>query len=156
MFGIGTTEFLVICAVAIIVVGPQKLPQMAKALGRAMGEFKKASQELKRTIDQDENLAAVKNDFEKAVAEGFGGNKYDDDDEIDAYQNEVDKFNGLDDIVPEEEEEDEVEGAGTEQIERDQAESIDRDEAAQTEDAKVDDQPADRDRTEDDDERKQA
>ncbi|MFW5733568.1 MAG: Sec-independent protein translocase protein TatB, partial [Oceanidesulfovibrio sp.] len=51
MFGIGTTELLVILVVALIVVGPKKLPQIAKTLGKAMGEFKRVSTDLHRTIN---------------------------------------------------------------------------------------------------------
>lgn len=59
MFGIGMPELLLILAVALIVIGPKKLPDIAKALGRGLGEFKKATEEFKNTIDvesrQDNN-----------------------------------------------------------------------------------------------------
>jgi sec-independent protein translocase protein TatB len=42
MFGIGMPEMILILAVALIVIGPKKLPDLAKSLGRAFGEFKKA------------------------------------------------------------------------------------------------------------------
>ncbi len=51
MFGLGMPEILLILAIALIVIGPQKLPELAKTLGRAMGEFKRSAQELKRSID---------------------------------------------------------------------------------------------------------
>ncbi|MDW7645928.1 MAG: Sec-independent protein translocase protein TatB [Desulfuromonadales bacterium] len=51
MFGIGMPELLLILAVALIVIGPKKLPDIAKALGRGLGEFKKATEEFKNTID---------------------------------------------------------------------------------------------------------
>jgi sec-independent protein translocase protein TatB len=51
MFGIGMPELILILAVALIVIGPKKLPDMARSLGRALGEFKKATRELKETID---------------------------------------------------------------------------------------------------------
>ena len=41
MFGIGGTELLVILVVALIVLGPKSVPQIARTLGRAMGEFRK-------------------------------------------------------------------------------------------------------------------
>ena len=50
MFGIGMPEMLVILALALIVIGPKKLPDLAKSLGRAMREFKKATSEFKETI----------------------------------------------------------------------------------------------------------
>jgi Tat protein translocase TatB subunit len=43
MFGIGTPELLVILVVALIVLGPQRLPEIAKALGKAMAELRKAT-----------------------------------------------------------------------------------------------------------------
>ena len=51
MFGIGTTELLVILVVALIVVGPKQLPKIARTLGKAMGEFKRVSTDLHRTIN---------------------------------------------------------------------------------------------------------
>ncbi|QJT08462.1 Sec-independent protein translocase protein TatB [Oceanidesulfovibrio marinus] len=51
MFGIGSTELLVILAVALIILGPKKLPQIARALGKGVAEFKKVSTDLQRTIN---------------------------------------------------------------------------------------------------------
>lgn len=51
MFGLGMPEILLILAIALIVIGPQKLPEVAKTLGRAMGEFKRSAQDLKNSID---------------------------------------------------------------------------------------------------------
>jgi TatA/E family protein of Tat protein translocase len=61
MFGMGMPEILLILAVALIVIGPKKLPGLAKSLGRAMGEFKNATQDLKRSIDLEDDLRDVKN-----------------------------------------------------------------------------------------------
>jgi len=60
MFGIGMPEMLLILAIALIVIGPKKLPDLAKSLGRAFGEFKRATSELKQSIDIDEDLHEVK------------------------------------------------------------------------------------------------
>ncbi len=57
MFGIGTTEILVILVVALIVIGPSKLPEMARTLGKALGEFKRMSSDVKRTIDLEAQRA---------------------------------------------------------------------------------------------------
>lgn len=51
MFGIGITEILIILVIALIVLGPQKLPDIARALGRAVGEFKRATEEIRSTLD---------------------------------------------------------------------------------------------------------
>lgn len=49
-------EILLILAIALIVIGPAKLPELAKTLGRAMGEFKKSAQDFKRSIDMETTL----------------------------------------------------------------------------------------------------
>jgi Tat protein translocase TatB subunit len=64
MFGIGMPEFLLIMAIALIVIGPKKLPELAKALGKALGEFKKATSELKDSLDIDKPLSDVKRSFD--------------------------------------------------------------------------------------------
>ena len=64
MFGIGMPEMLLILAIALIVIGPKKLPDLAKSLGRAMREFKKATNEFKETMQIDSELADVKKAFD--------------------------------------------------------------------------------------------
>lgn len=54
MFGIGLTELLVILVVALIVIGPDKLPAIARALGKAFSEFKKAGDEIKKSFTEAE------------------------------------------------------------------------------------------------------
>jgi sec-independent protein translocase protein TatB len=51
MFGIGGMELFIILVIALIVLGPNKLPDLAKMLGKAMGEFQRATGDLKREID---------------------------------------------------------------------------------------------------------
>ena len=63
MFGIGMPEMLVILALALIVIGPKKLPDLAKSLGRTMREFKKATSEFKETIQLEGELSEVKETF---------------------------------------------------------------------------------------------
>jgi TatA/E family protein of Tat protein translocase len=53
MFGIGPPELLVILLIALVVVGPQRLPEVGKAVGKAMREFRKAQDELKGAINFD-------------------------------------------------------------------------------------------------------
>ncbi len=55
MFNMGMTEMLIIGAIALVVVGPKKLPDIARALGRGMKEFKKATNEFKTTIKDELN-----------------------------------------------------------------------------------------------------
>lgn len=64
MFGIGMPEMLLILAIALIVIGPKKLPDLAKSLGRAMREFKKATSEFKDTLQIDDELKEVKGAFD--------------------------------------------------------------------------------------------
>lgn len=60
MFGIGMPEMILILAIALIVIGPKKLPEVAKSLGRALGEFKKVTRDFKESMEIDSELKAVK------------------------------------------------------------------------------------------------
>jgi len=61
MFNIGVPELLIILAIALIVFGPNKLPELAKAVGRAMREFKKATEEVKESFEAEtKDLAELK------------------------------------------------------------------------------------------------
>ena len=63
MFGIGMPEMILILAVALIVIGPKKLPGLAKSLGRALGEFRKATSDLKDSFDIDADIKEIKEPF---------------------------------------------------------------------------------------------
>ncbi len=52
MFGIGMPELILIGIIALLVVGPKKLPELAKTLGRGLSEFKKASDDVTSTIHE--------------------------------------------------------------------------------------------------------
>ena len=52
MFGIGISELIIILIIALIVIGPHKLPEIAKALGKAFAEFKRATEEIKRSVKE--------------------------------------------------------------------------------------------------------
>jgi TatA/E family protein of Tat protein translocase len=54
MFGIGMPELLLILGLALIVLGPKKLPELARALGKGMAEFRRATDELKDEFKQME------------------------------------------------------------------------------------------------------
>lgn len=53
MFGIGMQEIVLICVIALIVVGPKKMPELARALGKGYGEFRRAFDEMKRSVETD-------------------------------------------------------------------------------------------------------
>jgi sec-independent protein translocase protein TatA len=56
VFNIGPTELIVIMIVALIVFGPKRLPEIGRTLGRSLQEFRRASNDLRREIEQDMNL----------------------------------------------------------------------------------------------------
>lgn len=99
MFGIGMPEMILILAIALIVIGPKKLPDLAKSLGRAMREFKKATSELKESMQIDSELADVKkafNDINDDVKEAVNvkpdqEEKSDDDTTVDKEKSETQK-----------------------------------------------------------------
>jgi Tat protein translocase TatB subunit len=55
MFGIGMPELLLILVLALIVLGPKKLPELARTLGKGMAEFRRATDELKDEFRQVEH-----------------------------------------------------------------------------------------------------
>jgi sec-independent protein translocase protein TatB len=57
MFGIGSTELIVILVVALILIGPQKLPELIKNLGKGLSEVKKMSNDVKSTLDAEISAA---------------------------------------------------------------------------------------------------
>ena len=75
MFGIGMPEMLLILAIALIVIGPKKLPDLAKSLGRALREFKKATSELKESIELDSELKEVKKSLTNSITDNNGAFK---------------------------------------------------------------------------------
>ena len=89
MFGIGWQELLIIAVVALLIVGPKKLPDLAKSLGKGFREFKKATDgvadEFKDTLKGEEkqksddglkdSLLVKKNDAEESKADAAGNSE---------------------------------------------------------------------------------
>lgn len=70
MFGIGLPEMIVICVVALIVVGPDKLPGMAKSMAKGLMDLKKTLHQVKEELTKDgEPLNTVQDDLRKTAAE---------------------------------------------------------------------------------------
>ena len=72
MFGIGSTELLVILVIALLVLGPKNLPKIAQTLGKAMGQFQKVSKDFQRTLNTEvalEEEADKRKEQEVLIAE---------------------------------------------------------------------------------------
>lgn len=70
MFGIGFPELMLIAVIALVVIGPKRLPDLAKALGRGFAEFRRATDELKQTFEEEARAARSQELRQKLLAEG--------------------------------------------------------------------------------------
>ena len=79
MFGsIGMPELVIILVIALIIFGPRKLPELGRSLGRSINEFKKASNELRSTLEEEirveekkEQRAQTEADQKSAISAGL-------------------------------------------------------------------------------------
>ena len=72
MFGIGMPELIIIFLIALIIIGPKRLPDLARALGKGLAEFRKATTELKASLDIDEVEEGLKG-VEEELADSVSG-----------------------------------------------------------------------------------
>src|SRR5205807_4774776 len=70
---LGSTELLVILGAALIFFGPRKLPQLSRQLGKSLSEFRRASDDFKRTWEREVNL----DNFDKGVEPDAGNSIFD-------------------------------------------------------------------------------
>lgn len=67
MFGsIGMPELMVIFVIALIIFGPRKLPELGRSLGKSLGEFKRASNELRNTLEEEVRIEEQRDAAQKA------------------------------------------------------------------------------------------
>ncbi|HYM24468.1 MAG TPA: TatA/E family twin arginine-targeting protein translocase [Vicinamibacterales bacterium] len=64
---IGMPEMIIILVIALIIFGPRKLPELGRSLGKSLAEFKKASNELRNTLEEEIRLEEQKDQKEKAA-----------------------------------------------------------------------------------------
>src|SRR5919112_6038247 len=70
MFGsLGMPELIIILVIALIIFGPRKLPELGRSLGRSINEFKKASNELRSTLEEEIRVEETKEQKAKVEAE---------------------------------------------------------------------------------------
>src|SRR3982750_952122 len=67
MFGMGGSEILVILIVALLFLGPDKLPEAAKSISKGIRDIKKQSRVLQRTIEDDEHIGGAIRDLRSAL-----------------------------------------------------------------------------------------
>jgi len=63
MFNLGMPELIIIFIVALLVFGPKKLPELGKSLGRAMGEFRRTSQEIRDSLESEVETSKIKEEL---------------------------------------------------------------------------------------------
>lgn len=73
MFGLGMTEIILIAVIALVVVGPKKLPDIAKSIGKGYGEFRRSFSDLKQSVnlEEDTKIKPAGESLKKELAESY-------------------------------------------------------------------------------------
>lgn len=66
---IGMPELIIIFVIALIIFGPRKLPELGRSLGKSINEFKRASNELRNTLDEEIRVEETRSGDRQRVAE---------------------------------------------------------------------------------------
>jgi sec-independent protein translocase protein TatA len=69
MGSVGVPELIIIFTIALIIFGPRKLPELGKSLGKSLAEFKRASNELKSTLEEEIRLEEQRSTLEEKKAQ---------------------------------------------------------------------------------------
>lgn len=91
VMGLGMGEIILILVIALVVFGPRKLPELGKSLGQAMSQFRRASEDFKRTWEQEVEVEKVR----KSDTAGAGESNYGYNESYDPYNSNSDDTNKL-------------------------------------------------------------
>ncbi len=70
MFGVGTSELVIILIIALLILGPKEIPKVARTIGKGMRELQRAKDELKKNIEfEEETVSQVKSDIREMINE---------------------------------------------------------------------------------------
>jgi Tat protein translocase TatB subunit len=70
MFGVGTSELIIILIIALLILGPKEIPKVARTIGKGMRELQRAKDELKKNIEfEEDTVSQVKSDFREMINE---------------------------------------------------------------------------------------
>ena len=70
MFGVGSSELIIILIIALLILGPKEIPKVARTLGRGMRELQRAKDELKKNIEfEDDSISEIKSDLTEMINE---------------------------------------------------------------------------------------
>lgn len=95
--GLGMGEIILILVIALVVFGPRKLPELGKSLGQAMAQFRRASEDFKRTWEQEVEIEKVR----KSEPANGGESNYGYNESYDPYNSSSDDTNKLETGVAE-------------------------------------------------------